>query len=85
MRFAESLWLLRHVLGAARARRLLVALGGVLGQRAVRRFGDAPLVTALVTARAGGRRALKGVLLVLALCARVRRARAAAVRTRHAR
>ena len=65
MRFAESLWLFgvafALLLGAA------LAFGGILAQRAVRRFGDEPLVLELATARAGGRRALKGVLLVLAL------------------
>jgi Ca-activated chloride channel family protein len=39
----------------------------VLSLRAVRRFGDEQLVFELATARAGGRRALKGVLLVLSL------------------
>jgi Ca-activated chloride channel family protein len=65
VRFAESLWLLGAVgallLGAA------LAFGGLLGRRAVKTFGDPELVLALATAQAGGRRALKGVLLVLAL------------------
>ncbi|HEY3498162.1 MAG TPA: VWA domain-containing protein [Polyangiaceae bacterium] len=65
MRFAESLWLL----GALGALLLGVALafGGFLGRRALKTFGDPELVESLATARAGGRRALKGVLLVLAL------------------
>ena len=66
MRFAESLWLF-GVLGAL-ALGVVMALGGVLGQRAVRRFGDAALVTSLFTARPGGRRAFKAVLVVLSLC-----------------
>lgn len=65
MRFAESLWLFGVL--AALALGVVMALGGVLGQRAVRRFGDVPVVTALFTARPGGRRALKAVLVVLAL------------------
>ena len=65
MRFAESLWLFGVVFAVALGAAL--AFGGILAQRAVRRFGDEPLVLALATARAGGRRALKGVLLVLAL------------------
>jgi Ca-activated chloride channel family protein len=66
VRFAESIWLF-GVLGAL-ALGVVMALGGVLGQRAVRRFGEAAVVTALFTARPGGRRALKAVLVVLALC-----------------
>jgi Ca-activated chloride channel family protein len=66
VRFAESLWLF-GVLGAL-ALAVVMALGGVLGQRAVRRFGEVPVVTALFTARPGGRRALKSVLIVLSLC-----------------
>ncbi len=66
MRFAESIWLF-GVLGAL-ALGVVMALGGVLGQRAVRRFGEAEVVTALFTARPGGRRALKAALVVLCLC-----------------
>ncbi|HEY4159728.1 MAG TPA: hypothetical protein VGM29_16570, partial [Polyangiaceae bacterium] len=65
MRFAASVWLL-GVLGALVVAVLLV-VGAVLSQRDVKRFGDEKLVLGLATARAGGRRALKGVLLVLAL------------------
>jgi Ca-activated chloride channel family protein len=46
---------------------VLLVIGAVLSQRALRRFGDEKLVLELATARAGGRRALKGVLLVLSL------------------
>jgi Ca-activated chloride channel family protein len=66
VRFAESIWLF-GVLGAL-ALAVVMALGGVLGQRAVRRFGEVAVVTALFTARPGGRRALKAVLVVLSLC-----------------
>jgi len=66
VRFAASLWLF-GVLGAL-ALAVVLAVGGVLGQRAVRRFGEVPVVTALFTARPGGRRALKSVLVVLSLC-----------------
>jgi len=65
VRFADSIWLL-GALGALGVGVLLV-VGAVLSQRALRRFGDEKLVAELATARAGGRRALKGVLLVLAL------------------
>jgi Ca-activated chloride channel family protein len=65
VRFAASIWLL-GALGALAVGVLLV-VGAVLSQRAVRRFGDEKLVLELATARAGGRRALKGVLLVLSL------------------
>jgi Ca-activated chloride channel family protein len=65
VRFAASIWLL-GALGALGVGVLLV-IGAVLSLRAVRRFGDERLVFELATARAGGRRALKGVLLVLSL------------------
>ena len=65
MRFAASVWLL-GALGALVVGVLLV-VGAVLSQRALKRFGDEKLVLELATARAGGRRALKGVLLVLSL------------------
>ena len=65
MRFAAAHWLV----GAAFA--LVVAAilvwGGFLLVRATRRFGDEKLVLGLVTGRPGGRRALKGGLLVLAV------------------
>jgi len=65
VRFADSIWLL-GALGALGVGVLLV-IGAVLSQRALRRFGDEKLVLELATARAGGRRAFKGVLLVVAL------------------
>ena len=65
MRFASSIWLL-GALGALFVGALLI-VGAVLAQRAVKRFGEEKLVLELATARAGGRRALKGVLLVLSL------------------
>jgi len=65
VRFAASIWLL-GALGALGVGALLV-VGAILAQRAVKRFGDEKLVLELATARAGGRRAFKGVLLVLAL------------------
>ncbi len=65
MRFAESMWLFGALFALALG--ALLAVGGVLGRRALKRFGDEPVVLELATARAGGRRALKGVLLVLAL------------------
>ncbi|HEV8550736.1 MAG TPA: VWA domain-containing protein [Polyangiaceae bacterium] len=65
MRFAASIWLL-GALGALAVGVVLV-IGAILSQRAVRRFGEEKLVLELATARAGGRRALKGVLLVLSL------------------
>lgn len=65
MRFSHPWWLagtaLALVVGA------LLVLSAFLLVRAARRFGDEPLVTALVTDRPGGRRALKGVLTVLAV------------------
>jgi len=65
MRFAEPLWLLGTAVAALVAA-LLVA-GGFLLIRSMRRFGDEQLVAELVTGRPGGRRALKGGLLVLAV------------------
>src|SRR3954467_217108 len=50
---------------------LLVAIaliaGGILLSRSVKRFGDEALVRGLLTANPSGRRALKGVLLVIAV------------------
>ena len=65
MRFADSLWLF-GALGALGVGLLLV-LGAYFRKKAVHRFGDEALVLGLSTAQAGGRRALKGVLLVLSL------------------
>lgn len=65
MRFAAPAWLLGAAFALAIAA-LLVA-GSVLRARQVQRFGEEQLVGELLTARAGGRRALKGVLIVLAV------------------
>ena len=65
MRFAQPWWLAGTAVAALVA--LLLVLGGMLLLRAVRRFGDEERVQALVTARAAGRRALKGVLSVIAV------------------
>jgi len=67
MRFAAtSPWWIYGGLLALLVAALLVT-GGVLLLRAIRNFGDEPLVLGLVTGRPGGRRALKGALLVLAV------------------
>jgi Ca-activated chloride channel family protein len=65
VRFAEAIWLFGTL--AALLVAALLVLGALLHTRAVRRFGDPERVAELVTSRAGNRRALKGVLLVLAL------------------
>jgi Ca-activated chloride channel family protein len=65
VRFAEELWLLGTLLALGVGG--LLVLGAFLHTRAVARFGDPERVAALATSRAGGRRTLKGVLLVLAL------------------
>ena len=65
MRFADPIWLF-GALGALGIGLLLV-LGAFFRQKAVRRFGDEALVLGLATAKAGGRRAFKGVVLVLSL------------------
>lgn len=66
MRFAEASWLWGMVLALVVA--LALTWGGWSHQRAVRRFGDPVLVTGLKTAKTGTRRAIRAVLLVLALC-----------------
>jgi Ca-activated chloride channel family protein len=65
VKFAHSYWLFGTGLAVVVA--LLLIAGGVMLLRSIRRFGDEPEVTGLVTGRAGGRRAFKGVLLVLAV------------------
>jgi Ca-activated chloride channel family protein len=45
----------------------LFIAGSVLRARSLRKFGDEALVSGLLTAQAGGRRALKGVLCVMAV------------------
>jgi Ca-activated chloride channel family protein len=65
VKFAHPWWL-----GGASIALLVGALlivAGLLLLRSLRRFGDEERVRALVTGRAGNRRAFKGVLLVLAL------------------
>ncbi len=63
MKLSEPWWLLGVALALAVAG--LLIFGGVLLVRAVRRFGDEQRVEALVTTKAGGRRAFKGVMVVL--------------------
>ncbi len=82
MRFSHPWWLAGGLLGVLIGVALI--LGAWLLTRSVRRFGDEPRVLALLTDRPAGRRTLKGVLLVLGRRDRVRRARAASIRSRHA-
>ena len=65
MKFAVPMWLF----GSGLALLVAIALiaGGVLLTRSVKRFGDENLVRGLLTANPSGRRALKGVLLVIAV------------------
>lgn len=65
MKFASPWWLLGTGLALVVAALLIV--GGVLLVRDIRRFGDEHRVESLLTFRSGGRRAFKGVLLVLAV------------------
>ena len=65
MRFAAPLWLFGTAVALLVAA-LLIA-GSVLRSRNLRKFGNEQLVGGLLTAQAGGRRALKGVLCVLAV------------------
>ncbi|HYQ04215.1 MAG TPA: VWA domain-containing protein [Polyangiaceae bacterium] len=65
MKFAVPVWLFGSTLALVVALALIV--GGVLLSRSVKRFGDEALVRGLLTANPSGRRALKGVLLVLAV------------------
>ncbi|HET7544628.1 MAG TPA: VWA domain-containing protein [Polyangiaceae bacterium] len=65
MKFAVPVWLFGSSLALLVALALIV--GGVLLSRSVKRFGDETLVRGLLTANPSGRRALKGVLLVLAV------------------
>ena len=68
MKFASPWWLLGTGLALVVAALLIV--GGVLLVRDIRRFGDEHRVESLLTFRSGGRRAFKGVLLVLAVARR---------------
>ena len=65
MRFAAPFWLFGSALSLVVAG--VLAFGGFLLLRAVKRFGDEQLVLGLVTGRPGGRRAVKGGLLVTAI------------------
>ncbi|MEO8905998.1 MAG: vWA domain-containing protein [Polyangiaceae bacterium] len=65
MKFAVPMWLFGSGLAALVAIALIA--GGVLLTRSVRKFGDEALVRGLLTANPSGRRALKGVLLVIAV------------------
>jgi Ca-activated chloride channel family protein len=65
VKFAQPFWLFGT--GVAVLVAALLIAGGILALRAVHRFGDEPHVLALVTGRASVPRAIKGVLLVLAV------------------
>ncbi|HEY4157025.1 MAG TPA: VWA domain-containing protein [Polyangiaceae bacterium] len=65
MKFAVPLWLFGTALAALVA--CVLVAGGILATRRLRRFGDEALVRELVTFNPSGRRALKGVLTVLAV------------------
>lgn len=65
MKFENPTWLLGVFLALAVGGLLL--LGAHRGQRALRRFGEPALMGGLLTASPGGRRAFKGVVLVLSL------------------
>jgi Ca-activated chloride channel family protein len=65
MKFAHPWWLGGALLALVVAAILVV--GGLLLLRSLRGFGDEERMRALVTGRAGSRRAAKGLLLVLAL------------------
>lgn len=65
MRFAAPLWLFGT--GFALVVAALFVAGSILRARSLRKFGDEAIVNTLLTAQAGGRRALKGVLCVLAV------------------
>jgi Ca-activated chloride channel family protein len=65
VRFAAPIWLFGT--GFALLVAALFIAGSVLRARNLRKFGDEAIVNGLLTAQAGGRRALKGVLCVLAV------------------
>jgi Ca-activated chloride channel family protein len=65
VRFAAPLWLFGT--GFALLVAALFVAGSILRHRQLKHFGDEALVTGLLTAQAGGRRAFKGVLCVLAV------------------
>jgi Ca-activated chloride channel family protein len=63
VRFAAPIWLFGT--GFALVVAALFVAGSILRHRQLKKFGDEALVSTLLTAQAGGRRALKGVLCVL--------------------
>ncbi len=65
MKFAVPTWLFGSGLALLVAIALIV--GGVMLTRSLKRFGDEALVRGLLTANPTGRRALKGVLVVIAV------------------
>jgi Ca-activated chloride channel homolog len=65
VRFADPLWLFGTAFALVVAG--LFVAGSLLRSRNLRRFGDEAIVGTLLTAQAGGRRALKGLLCVLAV------------------
>jgi Ca-activated chloride channel family protein len=67
VKFAQPLWLLGTLLALVLGG--LLVLGAWKGVRALRRFGEEGPVDALLTAKVGTRRAIKGALSVLALAA----------------
>jgi Ca-activated chloride channel family protein len=67
VKFAHPMWLAGTLVAVLVA--VLLISGGLLLLRAMKRFGDEPRVTALVTGRAGPRRSIKGALLVLGVAA----------------
>jgi Ca-activated chloride channel homolog len=67
VKFAEPFWLFGTLLALLVGG--LLVLGALQGVRALRRFGEERPVEALLTAKVGARRAIKGALSVLALAA----------------
>jgi len=65
VRFAAPFWLFGTAFALVVAG--LFIAGSILRARSLRKFGDEAVVATLLTAQAGGRRALKGVLCVLAV------------------
>jgi Ca-activated chloride channel family protein len=65
VRFAAPIWLFGT--GFALLVAALFVAGSILRHRQLKQFGDEALVSGLLTAQAGGRRAFKGVLCVLAV------------------
>jgi Ca-activated chloride channel family protein len=63
VKFAAGEWLFGMAFSLLVA--ALLVLGGVRLVRALKRFGEEPCVEALVTARAGARRVIKGSLMVI--------------------